>query len=631
MQGVGPGAVLGSRYALRRRLSQSDDLERWSAHDSTLGREVALIIVGAQHPHGAGILDAARRAAGVEDARLVRILDVGTQHDHSFIVEEAMNGSESLTTALQQGPLPAEEARRICGETAKALETAGQRGLHHLRLTPHSVVISPDGAIRVSGVAIAAAIEGPDHQEPATATSSRRDAVCLVALLYAALTSQWPLDEKVSGIEPAPRVDDHVAAPAQIAAGVPDDLDALCDETLNKDAGPTTPVEFASRIAPWPRDRVHRAGVDPTVVLRLPGSGNVSDQTVNLASAAQPTAALPTVAAAGSEAPKRPAEDAEPTQTPPQPYDWEPGTAPFAGAEAPMGGKGTGAKPGGASGKAKTRALDPKGAGAAGEVVAGKQGAFTEGGPRKGRPMPPDSGMGQTKFLAGFSGSDEIEPPLPLLPSSAALPPTRGQSKIVMLVVAFFVVLALFLGFRGLFGSLGATSQNKAATGRALAGPTGKAPAAPAPPATTTSGGHIAIVSATGFDPQGDGVENNSQAPNVFDGNPQTAWTSELYTTAEFGNLKKGVGLLLKLGQPTSVHKVAISLANGPVNLTVYAASSPTLQAATVLGSTTGASGQVQVQAAHVMAKSQYVIIWFTLLAPDGGHYGASVQEIALS
>src|ERR1039458_7115216 len=88
---VAPGTVLGGRYALRRRLSHTKSLEYWSAHDTTLEREVALTILGSEHPNRAGVLDAARRAAGVEDTHLVRILDVGTQQDTSFIVEESMS------------------------------------------------------------------------------------------------------------------------------------------------------------------------------------------------------------------------------------------------------------------------------------------------------------------------------------------------------------------------------------------------------------------------------------------------------------------------------------------------------------------------------------------------------------
>jgi len=35
-------------------------------------------------------------------------------------------------------------------------------------------------------------------------------------------------------------------------------------------------------------------------------------------------------------------------------------------------------------------------------------------------------------------------------------------------------------------------------------------------------------------------------------------------------------------------------------------------------------------QSATAMPQDQYVIVWFTKLAPDGGQFGASISEIAL-
>jgi eukaryotic-like serine/threonine-protein kinase len=556
VQGVGPATVLGGRYALRSRLSQDRDVERWSAHDTTLEREITLTIIGPEHPNRAGVLDAARRAAGVEDARLVRILDVGTQNDNSFIVEEAMSGSESLATILLQGPLPSEEARRVAGETAKGLETAGQRGLHHLRLTPHNVMISPDGAIRVSGVAVAAATAGPEAQEPDAATASRRDALCLVAIVYAALTSRWPLVEEGSGVEPAPRMVEGVVAPSEIAAGVPEDLDALCRMTLNEADGPLTPGDFANRIAPWSRERVHRAGVKPTVVLHLPGADEITgDVPVVAGTAADPVSGKPSSFAGSAE-----------------------------------------------------------------------EGARTDSGQDGGRMSLP-SGLS--------SQFDDVEPPLPLLPTSTALPPSRSQTRLVVLVVAAFVGLTFFVGYRGLIGPGSNTSLSKPTPTPTrtvtMSAPTVTMPASPAPQAAATAAGPIAILSATGFDPQGDHKESNGQAPRVYDGNLATSWRSETYQTAQFGDLKKGVGVLLDLGQPTSVHQVTLDLGSGPVDVTVYAATDPSLQGATVIGTASAASGQIQLKAAGAMPETQYVIVWFTSLAQDGSQFRASLSEIALN
>ena len=43
MQGVGPGSVLGGRYAVTLRTSEGTHHERWRANDHTLEREVVLV------------------------------------------------------------------------------------------------------------------------------------------------------------------------------------------------------------------------------------------------------------------------------------------------------------------------------------------------------------------------------------------------------------------------------------------------------------------------------------------------------------------------------------------------------------------------------------------------------------
>ena len=249
MQGIGPGSVLGGRYTADRRTAQYAGAERWTARDTTLDRAVMLFTVPRSHPNVDAVLDAARRSAGLDNSRLSRILDVGHDDGIAYVVEEALEGSHSLATLLSAGPLPAPEVRRIAGETALVLDLARHRGLHHQRLTPDLVMRTADGDVKLRGLATMAALAGVDDVDDQSA--ARADAVAVVAIAYAGFTGHWPLPGDRGGLPPAPRVSSHVAAPSEIAAGVPADLDALCRLTFANDQGPVTPGDFARQIAPW--------------------------------------------------------------------------------------------------------------------------------------------------------------------------------------------------------------------------------------------------------------------------------------------------------------------------------------------------------------------------------------------
>lgn len=142
MHQIGPGTLIAGRYAVSHRIQQHPRWERWAAQDTPSGRSVVVLAFPGDTPAAAAAIDAARRAAGVADPRLVRVLDVvpgdgdtGTA-TVSAIIEEPVERAQTLTRILGQGGLPADEARRITGETATALEAAAARGLRHIVLTP---------------------------------------------------------------------------------------------------------------------------------------------------------------------------------------------------------------------------------------------------------------------------------------------------------------------------------------------------------------------------------------------------------------------------------------------------------------------------------------------------------------
>jgi hypothetical protein len=159
--------------------------------------------------------------------------------------------------------------------------------------------------------------------------------------------------------------------------------------------------------------------------------------------------------------------------------------------------------------------------------------------------------------------------------------------------------------------------------------PTATAPA-PAQPAVTA----LPIASAAGFGPGGLADGDNSRVASyaITRGAP-APWQSQWYATAQFGNLKQGTGLLLDLGRTATITSVRIDLAG-------YQGANLQLR----VGNTDGALSSLRVAAVaddvggtvrlHLRSPQQarYVLIWFTLLPPNGaGQYQASVYHVVVN
>ena len=70
----------------------------------------------------------------------------------------------------------------------------------------------------------------------------------------------------------------------------------------------------------------------------------------------------------------------------------------------------------------------------------------------------------------------------------------------------------------------------------------------------------LQIVSIVPFDPAcNDQVEHPEKIDFINDGDSNTGWYTERYTTADFGKLKEGVGLIISLGPPQQLNRLRIS------------------------------------------------------------------------
>ena len=631
------GTVLGDRYALDELLARREGgtLDYWSARDVTLGRLVAVTVLPARGEHAAtaqAALDGARRVASVDDPRLVRVLDVGSEDGLAWIVEEGLSEAESLASLVAAAPLPAEEARRIVGEAASGLESARRRGLHHLYLNPHSVLRTSDGTVKVSGVGVASALEGTD--DVTADEASIIDTADLVSLLYTGLTARWP-GEEMPGVSLARRLaDDSLPAPSELVGGVPGDLDALCRLVLGSGAdlgrAPHTPGELARQLSPWASEMVH--GERPSS-LSAPSSGRGGDPSAGpLTGAAGATAAAAAAHPADTEHLREDGSEAGAASRPYYRVDDgdEMGDLLDAGADR------TGPAPrvGGAD-RPTGPEPEPERPSTAEMLGVRSTGERPAPGPRRRRPA----------AAAGPAGLEEERS-------------TGAQTAVVALVLVGLIGLAGVLGWSAIRGMgqddpgdpaapvATAPDDTAATTGDAADGTAGAGAgedseaqtatadddetdgdAAPAP--APADDGQLAVLGITSFDPEGDGDERNDLAPLAVDGDPETEWTSHTYLSPGWGNLKSGTGLVLDLGDGAEVSEVVVELAEGDMGATLYLADEPTVDGAIELGSDDEASGTWTVSPEEA-ATGRYLVLWFdrAWTSPAGEIVG--VREITV-
>jgi Tol biopolymer transport system component len=193
-----PVSLIGRRlgtYEIRSMLGAGGMGEVYRAHDSKLGRDVALKILptlftrdpdrlarlerearalaALSHLHVAGIY-------GIEDFD-----DAGTSR--RALVLELVEG-ETLAERLAPGALPLGEALNVARQIADALEAAHERGIIHRDLKPANIKITPSGVVKVLDFGLAKAVgeSGDDDltQSPSGTVGDTREGVIMGTLPY---------------------------------------------------------------------------------------------------------------------------------------------------------------------------------------------------------------------------------------------------------------------------------------------------------------------------------------------------------------------------------------------------------------------------------------------------------------
>lgn len=207
---------------------------------------------------------------------------------------------------------------------------------------------------------------------------------------------------------------------------------------------------------------------------------------------------------------------------------------------------------------------------------------------------------------------------------------------VVLVLVLVAAVLLLVPCATQIAGALGIAPSDTSAPGTSASAAPAPSTAGTAPGGaqeTAPSGAAGEITAAQAQDPFGDSTENDESASRAVDGDPATAWRSSTYSNAALGNLKRGVGLGLVLGDGTTPSTVtALQLRTEGTGGRLEVRSSPDggYEGSTVVATTTaGTGGADQEVALDEPVEATHLLLWFTELPQTSTGYTAVVDEVS--
>ncbi len=159
------------RYTIEVPLGQGGMGCVYRAHDTRLGRRVALKVIsdgprdGPAHADAnARLLREARAAAALDHPNAVSIFDVGELDGAPYIAMELVSGRtlrEAVGESSSSTPsTPVETRAAWLSDVARALSAAHRSGLVHRDIKPENVMVRDDGVIKVLDFGIARRVSG---------------------------------------------------------------------------------------------------------------------------------------------------------------------------------------------------------------------------------------------------------------------------------------------------------------------------------------------------------------------------------------------------------------------------------------------------------------------------------------
>jgi TolB-like protein len=205
--------ALRDRYVLERELGRGGMATVYLARDLKHDRPVALKVI---RPELASLVGSERFqreigfAARLQHPHILPLLDSGEAAGQLWFTMPYIEGQSLRDRLRHESRLPVDEAVRIAGEAAQALQYAHEHGVVHRDVKPENLLLTRDGNTLVADFGIARALGGgnerltetglaigtPQYMSPEQATAdevdARSDQYALACVVYEMLSGEPP-------------------------------------------------------------------------------------------------------------------------------------------------------------------------------------------------------------------------------------------------------------------------------------------------------------------------------------------------------------------------------------------------------------------------------------------------------
>jgi serine/threonine-protein kinase len=160
------GTRLG-RYEIRSKLGEGGMGQVYLAHDTELGRKVALKILpadlAANEDRMRRFVQEAKAAAALNHPNIAHIYEIGTSDGVRFIALEYVPG-ESLRHQMHRKDRKLSILLKHLLQVAEGLAKAHAEGIVHRDLKPDNVIVTPEGYAKILDFGLAKLLEQPDRE-----------------------------------------------------------------------------------------------------------------------------------------------------------------------------------------------------------------------------------------------------------------------------------------------------------------------------------------------------------------------------------------------------------------------------------------------------------------------------------